>query len=118
MSRILAVALLLMSALTVPVRAEDGYDLWLRYRPMEASAQAQYRPLATVIVSEGTSPSLDAAKSELIRGLSGLLDKPVNTGMVTDGAILIGTPASSPLVAGLKLSLTTLGKEGYLIRSV
>jgi alpha-glucuronidase len=53
MSRILAAAFLVL--LAVPARAEDGYDLWLRYRPMEAGARAQYRPLATVIVSEGTS---------------------------------------------------------------
>jgi alpha-glucuronidase len=118
MHRFFAAALLLLLVVpTMPVRAEDGYDLWLRYRPMEAAAQAQYRPLATGIVSEGASPSLDAAKTELIRGLSGLLDKPVGTGAVTDGAVVIGTPVSSPLVAGLKLPLTGLGKEGYLIRS-
>ena len=45
-----------------PARAEDGYDLWLRYRPMETGALAQYRPLASAIVSEGVSPSLDAAQ--------------------------------------------------------
>jgi len=116
MVRLFAAALLLL--LTVPAYAEDGYDLWLRYRPMEASALAQYRPLATAIVSEGASPSLDAAKSELTRGLSGLLDKPVGAGAVADGAVVIGTPASSPLIAGLKLPLTNLGTEGYLIRSV
>ncbi len=115
MSRFFAAAFLLL--LVVPARAEDGYNLWLRYRPMEASAQAQYRPVATDIVSEGTSPSLDAAKSELTRGLSGLLDKPVSAGAVAEGAVIIGTPASSPLVAGLKLPLTGLGREGYLIRS-
>ena len=103
--------------LTGPVRAEDGYDLWLRYRPMEAGAQGQYRPLATGVVSEGASPSLDAAKSELLRGLSGLLDRSVSTGAVTDGAVVIGTPATSPLLAGLKLPLAGLGNEGYLIRS-
>ena len=75
MFRFLAAALLVL--LTVPARAEDGYDLWLRYRPMEAAVLAQYRPLATAIVSQGASPSLDAAKSELTRGLSGLLDRPV-----------------------------------------
>ena len=115
MSRFFAAAFLLL--LAVPARAEDGYDLWLRYRPMEASAQAQYRPLATGIVSEGASPSLDAAKAELTRGLSGLLDKQVGAGAVAGGAVVIGTPASSPLVAGLKLPLTGLGREGYLIRS-
>src|SRR5665213_94186 len=116
MSRFLAAAFLLF--LAVPAYAEDGYDLWLRYRPMEASALARYRPLATAIVSEGASPSLEAAKSELTRGLSGLLDRPIGAGAVADGAVVIGTPAGSPLVAGLKLPLAGLGKEGYLIRSV
>ncbi|HKB96892.1 MAG TPA: alpha-glucuronidase family glycosyl hydrolase [Rhizomicrobium sp.] len=115
MTRFFAVAFLLL--LAVPARAEDGYDLWLRYRPMEANAQAQYRPLATAIVSEGTSPSLNAARDELTRGLSGLLDRPVGTGAVAEGAVVIGTPANSPLIAGLKLPLAKLGKEGYLIRS-
>jgi alpha-glucuronidase len=116
MSRLFAALFLLL--LVVPAHAEDGYDLWLRYRPMEASALTQYRPLATVIVSEKASPSLDAAKAELTRGLSGLLDKPVGAGPIADGAVVIGTQASSPLIAGLKLPLTNLGKEGYLIRSV
>ena len=115
MHRLLAVLFLI--AFAAPARAEDGYDLWLRYRPMEASALAQYRPLATVIVSEGASPSLDAAKAELAQGLSGLLDKAVGVGAVADGAVVIGTPASSPLIAGLHLPLTKLGKDGYLIRS-
>jgi alpha-glucuronidase len=105
MFRFFAAAFLLL--LAAPARAEDGYDLWLRYRPMEAPAQVQYRPRATVIVS----------KSELIQGLSGLLDKTVGSATVTDGAVVIGTSASSPLVAGLKLPLNALGKEGYLIRS-
>jgi alpha-glucuronidase len=120
MSRFFAAAilsLLAVPALTMPAWAEDGYDLWLRYRPMEAGAQAQYRPLATGIVSEGASPSLDAAKSELTRGLSGLLDRPIGVGALADGAVVIGTPATSPLVAGLKLPLAGLGKEGYLIRN-
>jgi alpha-glucuronidase len=112
---LIAVLLLLLAA---PARAEDGYDLWLRYRPMEATALAQYRPLATAIVAEGASPTLNAARDELVQGLSGLLDKKVVAEPITDGAVVIGTPASSPLVAGLKLPLTSLGPEGYLIRSV
>jgi alpha-glucuronidase len=115
MRRFVIAALLLL--LAVPARAEDGYDLWLRYRPMEAAALAQYRPAATAIVMEGASPTLNAARDELVQGLSGLLDKPVAAGAITDGAVVIGTPASSPLVAGLKLPLTALGPEGYLIRS-
>jgi len=115
MIRFLAAAILLV--LAAPARAEDGYDLWLRYRPVEANALTQYRPLATAVVSEGASPSLGAAKAELTQGLSGLLAKPASAGSVTDGAVVIGTPASSPLIAGLKLPLGKLGREGYLIRS-
>src|SRR5579863_7099695 len=82
--RFLIAPLLLLLLLAVPARAEDGYDLWLRYRPMEAAALAQYRPLATAVVSEGASPTLDAARAELIQGLSGLLDKKVIADAVTD----------------------------------
>ncbi len=97
--------------------AEDGYDLWLRYRPVETAAQARYRPLATAIVG-GDGATLDAAEAELQRGLMGLLgaDVPVG-GAVTDGAIVLGTPAGSSIVRGLNLPLTRLGKEGFLIRS-
>jgi alpha-glucuronidase len=115
LSRFFLAAVLLL--LAVPAHAEDGYDLWLRYRPMEAGDLAQYRPLATAVVSQGASPSLDAAKTELTKGLSGLLDRPVGTGSVGDGTVVIGTPASSPLIADLNLPLAALGPEGYLIRS-
>src|SRR6185312_4969714 len=115
---IAAFLLLLITMPFGPARAEDGYDLWLRYRPMEAAALAQYRPAAMGIVAEGTSPTLNAARDELLQGLSGLLDKRIASGAVADGAVVIGTPASSPQVAGLKLPLTALGPEGYLIRSV
>ena len=61
---VIAAVLLLLAA---PARAEDGYDLWLRYRPMEAAALAQYRPAATAIVTEGGSPTLHVARDELVR---------------------------------------------------
>jgi len=35
-----------------------------------------------------------------------------------DGAVVVGTPASSPAIAKLKLDARTLGRDGYLIRSV
>src|SRR5258708_1455137 len=122
MFRFLTAALLVMlaavPALTRPALAEDGYDLWLRYRPMEADAQAQYRRLATVVVSpKATSPSLDVATAEIARGLSGLLNQAVGRGSLADGAVVIGTPESSAFIGGLNLPLAGLGKEGYLIRS-
>jgi len=96
--------------------AESGYDLWLRYRPVEAQYKAQYA--VSALVSEGASPTLDAARAELDRGLQGMLGgAPADARAVSEGALVIGTPATSPIVAGLKLPLAGLGREGYLIRN-
>jgi len=104
---------------SAPSRAEDGYDLWLRYRPVEAPALARYRTAATAIVNQGDTPTLSAAAAELQRGLGGLFARPiaVTASPATDGAILIGTPRSSPLIRALNLALQNLGREGFLIRS-
>ena len=102
-----------------PAAAEDGYDLWLRYGAMEPAAQARYRPAASALVVDGASPALLAAAEELQRGLAGLLGRPLPRAPIVaqDGAILLGTPASSPAIAALKLPLSRLGDEGFLIRS-
>ena len=50
--------------------------------------------MATVLVSEGVSPSLNAARDELTRGLSGLLNQPVGAGALADGAV---SPITSTL---------------------
>jgi alpha-glucuronidase len=102
------------------VRAEDGYDLWLRYRAVESVWMDRYRSEAAAVVSEGDSATLRAARDELTRGLTGLLSAqiPVARGVSGRGAIVIGTPASSPLIASLKLDLTAAGADGYRIRSV
>ena len=66
--------------------------------------------------------SLEAAKLELLRAAEGLLGKkvPESDKVSADGAVVVGTPASSPLVKSLGLDevLKELGDEGYLIRSV
>ncbi len=110
---------LLALAASVPAFAEDGYDLWLRYRPVEEAARVRYQPAATALVSGAATPTLDAAQAELLRGLTGLLGSaPYVSPSVRDGAVVFGTPKSSPIIAGLKLPLERAGDEGYLIRSV
>jgi alpha-glucuronidase len=112
--------------IVAPATAEDGYELWLRYHAVEANARAQYQPFATALVVGGQSPTLKAAQAELTRGLGGLLsapdskpaDIPVAASVARDGAIIIGTPASSQIIAKLDLPLEKLGPGGYLIRSV
>jgi alpha-glucuronidase len=111
--------LIAMLALAGPASAEDGYDLWLRYQPVEAAWQQRYDSGAASLVVQGNGPVLDAAAGELQRGVHGMLGHGLALApSVGDGAIVIGTPAGSSLIAGLNLALEKLGKEGFLIRSV
>jgi alpha-glucuronidase len=92
-------------------QAEDGYDLWLRYRPLPAAQ----RPAVRTIAPSADTPTLKVARAELQRGLDGL----VGGAATTDApSILLGTPAGSPAVAALNLPLKGAGDEGYLIRTV
>jgi alpha-glucuronidase len=116
--RAAVVALVLLAA---PARAEDGYELWLRYRPIaDPRALAAARAALTEIAVEGDSPTLAAVRAELRRGIGGLLGRevPLTAGPTRDGAVLAGTPRDSAAVASLGLSdaLARVGDEGFLIR--
>ena len=117
---VLIIAAAAAMALAPAARAEDGYDLWLRYQPVEASAAGPYRAVARELVIQGGSPTLAVARAELERGLSGLLGAApsISSDVNADGAIVLGTPATSHIVAALNLPLERLGPDGYLIRSV
>jgi alpha-glucuronidase len=99
-------------------RAEDGYDLWLRYRTVEAPWLARYRASARELVPPVAGG--EAAQQELVRAIGGLLGSrpPTSERPTRDGAIVFGTPQSSTAIAGLRLDLSGLGPEGYLVRSV
>jgi alpha-glucuronidase len=116
----LAVAILFFSAATA--KAEDGYRLWLRYDSLPSRMIDTYRLRVASIVVPGKSATLDAIRSELANGCAGLLGSavPVVAEVDRDGAIVVGTPKSLPLIAGLKWGrqLAALGPEGFRIRSV
>ncbi|MCC8535540.1 alpha-glucuronidase [Xanthomonas codiaei] len=99
------------------VHAEDGYELWLRYQPVHNATALREHTQALVVA--GDSPTLQAARQELERGLQGLLGAaPQPTDAVTrDGTLLLG-PANAPQVVALKLRTADLGREGYLIQSL
>ena len=95
-------------------RAEDGYDLWLRFRPVEQPWRDRYIAADQAVVAGARAPPQDAAPAALERGLSGLLGAtPARVNDVDrDGAVVIGTPASSAVVARLALPLSEAGREG------
>jgi alpha-glucuronidase len=109
-------------AVTASPRNEDGYDLWLRYRALSASPRrSEYRRALARLVVQASSPTLDAARDELVKGLGGLLGvvPSVDQRVIADGSIVLGTPASSPIVASLGLDslLRQAGDEGFVLRA-
>lgn len=117
MTAVLA-CVLCLSWLPTPAHAEDGHDLWLRYRPVADAAA--YRANAAQLVAPVATPTQVAARDELLRGLGGLLGgaPSLSDRAGIDGAIIVGTPASSPQIARLRLATKDLGREGYRIRNV
>ena len=115
-------ALLIALLLPVAAHAETGYELWLRYPAVENDAlRAQYRGSITQIVVSTSTATGKVIAAELKRGLSGLLGAAPSFAddVRADGVVVVGTPAASPVVAGLGWSevLAKQGYEGYVIRS-
>jgi alpha-glucuronidase len=123
----------------------NGSSMWLRYVPVEnpvvlsgyrqsirsivvenADRDKVHRHTPDLAMAPGSTErlmetTLQAARNELVRGLGGLLSRtvPVETGP-RHGAVIVGTRASSNLVAQYipARDLAPVGTDGYLIRSV
>ncbi len=113
------IALLLCSFHSFFAFAEDGYDLWLRYKTIENKTLLNtYKQAVSNIIVEGNSPVINAAKEELQRGLEGLLGKKISFASTPayTGNVIIGT-ASSPKLKGLNIrnKLIEAGEEGFII---
>lgn len=103
-------------------KGENGYDLWLRYKPVtNKTLLSSYRENITCIMAGGASATMKIVKEELYTGLSGLLQTEIdtNTSIPCNGAIIAGTPHSSLLIrqAGVTASLKDAGEEGFVIIS-
>lgn len=118
------IIIFLILAFTVSeIKAEDGYKLWLRYKLVSDSELLKsYKLSAAGISFEDKSPTLKAAKSELLKGINGLLGKKLDIVDEIDknGIIITGTPSESNLISSLHLEseLGDIGNEGYIIKSV
>jgi alpha-glucuronidase len=92
----------------------------LRYAPPGGSADGYRRSIRQVLV-EGASPTAESIRREAAAALGTLLGTSVpavQSGMA-DGAIVIGTPANSAVIRGLRwdAELEKLGREGFVLRS-
>jgi alpha-glucuronidase len=105
----------------VTTRADDGYRLWLRYELLPRPMIDAYRSRITSVAVAGDSPTAEAIRTELVSGCDGLLGRSIPIARADrDGAVIVGTPRSSRLIAGLgwEGQLERLGPEGFRIRSI
>jgi alpha-glucuronidase len=116
--------LLVVLLCQAPAAAEDGYDLWLRYRPFDKAAASRIAPQArSIVVAAPQTPTVSAAVGELQRGLSGMLGKapaiiasPAKLA-AADGAIVLAS-RDAALQAGIAAQeLDAVEQQGYLLRA-
>ncbi len=99
---------LLLATLVAPcgLRAESGYDAWLRYAAIDNDARRQrYDTMPGVVVAFGDSVVARTAQQELIRGVRGMLGKTLRaeTHLAGESAIVLGT------VGAVKEAVPTIG---------
>jgi alpha-glucuronidase len=116
--------LLLLSGLLAAacsVHAETGQDAWLRYAPLESDALHQYRDaVPPVLTVGGSSPILDNAKQELIRGIRGMLGRTLRLEpqAFKESSIILGTFAA---IREISPNLAIVGwpsRDGYHLKTL
>jgi alpha-glucuronidase len=108
---------LLCGSVCIPsgVRADDGYDLWLKYRAVQNSdLRSEYQKLIRSVAAPGTSETAAAIRSELKRGLSGLLGNEIPVRSASDGTASLEVSLLSMVDSSGGMGI---GKEGYTITS-
>ncbi len=116
MKKLLLSILLLASATFL--FAEDGYDLWMRYKAVEnKSLLTSYKSLLKEITIKGNSATMQIVKDELIKASEGMLNQvPLFNDSLIDGNLVIGniglfgTPGPSPTI-----TIKEIGSEGFVI---
>jgi alpha-glucuronidase len=101
--------------------AEDGYELWLRYKPVQnATLLKQYQSQIKGLLIEANSPTLDIVSSELEKGLRGLLAKPMEIHSQVSQGSVVAITGKHALINGntqIQNRLKNIGKEGFAILS-
>lgn len=100
-------------------QADDGYRLWLRYDALHEQNAKIYKQKITSIVVAKKLQNAKIIQDELKSGLNGLLNSKLPAyDIANSGAVVVGTPNTFYPFKKLNLPLKSLGKDGYLIRSV
>ena len=111
---------LFLFCLVVNLSAEDGSNLWLRYKTNPASKdETGLSVFSTVVVTE-TSDVLESAFDELKIASSQMTGSEIRfSGAFKRNCLLIGTPRNKYIQSlHINKDLNGLGSEGFIIRKV
>jgi len=115
---IVLLVLLLCSCRRPDLPNEDGYEMWLSYRPItNKAAFSEYKQFCGFISVLEQDDIINAAKSELERGISGMLGlKPRVSSSVEKNSIVIGK-YDPKLSIHKEVSVADLNDEGFIIKN-
>jgi len=102
------------------LRAESGYEAWLRYEPLpDAVAQTYLQTTGASVTLLGTSPVLLSARAEFLRGVRGMLGRTLRqeSALPPLGGVIIGSLRDID-VAMPESQLGSLPDEGFRIKTV
>ena len=105
--------LMLTVAASSSLLAEDGYELWMRYRLMPSVKQT---PISQIVCPFPDAAKLKVAHAELKTGLEAMNGRiiPVVSKLTKNDAILIGTPLTNEWIGGLNLDLRPFEDESFV----
>jgi alpha-glucuronidase len=107
-----------IGSLALTARAETGYEAWLRYARLDASAAHRYAGLPAVIVALNDSVVLRAAQEELVQGVRGMLGRTLRLerALASEPAIILGT-FDALRKANIRLN-ATLPQDSFWLKSI
>jgi len=114
--------MLIFILLPALLKAEDGYDLWLRYKKISNNSLLdQYKKQITSPVVFGSSQTITIIKAELSKAFSGLISTSYKILSSTDksSSFIAGTLSSSTIISSIvtKDELNLIGSEGFIIKT-
>ncbi len=102
--------------------AENGYDLWLRYKPLTDNQQLEtYKAYCKELYIDGDSPTYQVIKSEIKTALTNLLSSEIHiSDRYNDQRLIIGTyPTNNKIAEKISDSeISALTPDGYIIKEV
>lgn len=107
--------------MSATLHAETGHDAWLRYAALDEAAVRQYRTSVPGVVTMLSDRVVgDSARTELVRGVRGMLGRTlrVEARVPGEAAIVAGTLDDFRRAAPQFALATTLGPDAYWLKTV